>query len=53
MQDWGEAPESGVFYGRTEELATLEQWIVKDRLSPSYAAGNGGNWQNCLGCQVG
>ncbi|MBE9227141.1 NACHT domain-containing protein [Phormidium sp. LEGE 05292] len=31
--DWGEAPDASLFYGRTEELATLEQWIVKD--SPS------------------
>ncbi len=30
-QDWGEAPDVSVFYGRTEELATLEQWIVKDK----------------------
>lgn len=29
-QDWGEAPDS-IFYGRTKELATLEQWIVKER----------------------
>lgn len=26
--DWGEAPDVALFYGRTEELATLEQWIV-------------------------
>lgn len=30
-QDWGEAPDVSVFYGRTEELATLEQWIVNDK----------------------
>jgi len=30
-QDWGEAPDVTVFYGRTEELTKLEQWIVKDR----------------------
>ncbi|MFB2882043.1 NB-ARC domain-containing protein [Floridanema aerugineum] len=29
--DWGEAPDVSEFYGRTDELATLEQWIVKDR----------------------
>lgn len=29
-QDWGEAPDLSNFYGRTEELATLEQWIVKE-----------------------
>jgi len=29
-QLWGEAPDVSVFHGRIEELATLEQWIVKD-----------------------
>lgn len=29
-QDWGEMPDVTVFYGRAAELATLEQWIVKD-----------------------
>lgn len=29
--DWGEAPDVSEFYGRADELATLEQWIVKDR----------------------
>lgn len=26
-QDWGEAPEVSTFYGRVDELATLERWI--------------------------
>jgi predicted transcriptional regulator len=30
-QDWGEAPDVSAFYGRTEELSALEQWIVSDR----------------------
>ncbi|MBE9125756.1 MULTISPECIES: NB-ARC domain-containing protein [unclassified Coleofasciculus] len=29
--DWGEAPDVSVFYGRTDELATLKRWIVKER----------------------
>ncbi|HEY9830275.1 MAG TPA: NB-ARC domain-containing protein [Stenomitos sp.] len=29
-QDWGDAPDVSVFYGRREELITLEQWIVQD-----------------------
>ena len=29
--DLGAAPSAGVFYGRTEELATLEQWIVREK----------------------
>jgi tetratricopeptide (TPR) repeat protein len=30
-QDWGEAPDVSVFYGRTAELAMLKRWIVSDR----------------------
>ncbi|MBD2128515.1 NB-ARC domain-containing protein [Microcoleus sp. ZQ-A2] len=29
-RDWGDAPDASVFYGRNEELVTLEQWIVQD-----------------------
>jgi hypothetical protein len=29
-QDWSEVPDVTVFYGRAAELATLEQWIVRD-----------------------
>jgi hypothetical protein len=27
-QDWGEAPDHSIFYGRTQELAMLEDWIL-------------------------
>ena len=30
-EDWGEAPDVPVFHGREPELATLEQWIVRDK----------------------
>lgn len=29
-QDWGEAPDVSVFYGRAEELDTLHQWILSE-----------------------
>ncbi|MEH2212276.1 hypothetical protein [Nostoc sp.] len=29
--DWGEAIDVSRFYGRTTELETLSQWIVRDR----------------------
>ena len=32
-QDWGEAIDVSTFFGRTSELATIQQWIVSD--SPS------------------
>ncbi|MEG4986535.1 NACHT domain-containing protein [Microcoleus sp. BR0-C5] len=30
QEDWGQAPDVSVFYGRTEELTILKQWIVSD-----------------------
>ena len=42
VQDWGEAPESGVFYGRTEEVATLKHWIIQDRCRLVILLGMGG-----------
>jgi hypothetical protein len=30
-QDWGEAIDVNLFYGRAVELATLNQWVVADR----------------------
>jgi hypothetical protein len=31
IKDWDGVPDVSIFYGRTEELATLTQWIVSDR----------------------
>ncbi|MBG1267869.1 NB-ARC domain-containing protein, partial [Nostoc sp. WHI] len=41
-QDWGEAVDVSVFYGRVEELATLEQWIVQNRFCLVTIVGMGG-----------
>ncbi len=29
-EDWGEAPDVSVFFGRSQELLTLERWIVDE-----------------------
>lgn len=42
LQDWGEAPEVSSFYGRTEELSQLEQWIVQDCCKVVALLGMGG-----------
>lgn len=40
--DWGEAIGASVFYGRTEEIATLEQWILNERCQIVAILGMGG-----------
>jgi transcriptional regulator with XRE-family HTH domain len=41
-QDWGEAVDVSVFYGRSEELTTLRQWIVGDCYRSIAVFGMGG-----------
>jgi WD40 repeat protein len=41
-QDWGDAPDVSVFYNRTEELTTLEKWIVNDGCRLVVLRGMGG-----------
>ncbi|MBC1224047.1 hypothetical protein GNF10_08820 [Nostoc sp. UCD121] len=40
--DWGEAIFNPVFYGRTEELTTLEQWILNEQCRLVALLGIGG-----------
>jgi WD40 repeat protein len=41
-QDWGDAADASVFYGRNEEIAKLKQWIVGDRCRLVALLGMGG-----------
>jgi hypothetical protein len=52
LPDWGEAPESGVLYGRTEELATLTHWILEDRCRLVTLLGMGGMGKTCLSVKL-
>ncbi|KAA3664611.1 MAG: hypothetical protein DWQ04_04820 [Chloroflexi bacterium] len=40
--DWGEAPDVSVFYGREQELQTLQTWVVQDRCRLLGVLGMGG-----------
>lgn len=47
-QDWGNAVDVNCFYGRNDELATLEQWIVKDHCQLVAVLGMGGIGKTAL-----
>jgi hypothetical protein len=36
--DLADAPESNTFYGRTQELSTLKEWILSDSIKPDRAS---------------
>lgn len=40
--DWGNAIDTSIFYGRTEELATVKDWVVGDRCRLLGVFGMGG-----------
>jgi WD40 repeat protein len=52
-RDWGEAPELSSFFGRTEELATLKQWIVTERCPLVAILGMGGIGKTRLSAKLG
>ena len=52
QQDWGQAPDVSVFYGRTEELTTLKQWIVSDNCRLVALLGLAGSGKTTLSVQL-
>jgi WD40 repeat protein len=51
-QDWGDAVDVSVFYGRTEELAELEQWILQDGCRLVALLGMGGIGKTSLSIKI-
>ncbi|MEG4497927.1 AAA family ATPase [Microcoleus sp. F10-C6] len=52
QQDWGQAPDVSVFYGRTEELTTLKQWTVSDNCRLVALLGLAGTGKTTLSVQL-
>ncbi len=52
QQDWGEAIDVSVFYGRISELATLEKWIQVDRCRLMGVLGMGGIGKTALSVKL-
>ncbi len=50
--DWGEAVDVSVFYGRTKELTTLEQWVVTARCRVIALLGIGGIGKTALAVKL-
>ncbi|KAB8333912.1 NACHT domain-containing protein [Scytonema tolypothrichoides VB-61278] len=51
-QDWGEAVDVSVFYGRTEELAKLEEWILQHGCRLVALLGMGGIGKTSLSIKL-
>lgn len=52
LVDWGEAPDVSEFYGRTDELATLKQWILNARCRLVTLLGMGGMGKTYLSVKL-
>jgi WD40 repeat protein/DNA-binding winged helix-turn-helix (wHTH) protein len=48
QQDWGESIDIHLFCGRAQELATLEQWVIRDRCRLIALLGLGGIGKSAL-----
>ncbi|BAY11439.1 NB-ARC domain-containing protein [Calothrix sp. NIES-2098] len=51
-QDWGEAIDVSMFYGRTEEQALLREWIVEEKCRLVMLLGIGGIGKTALSVKV-
>lgn len=52
LRDWDGAMDVSVFFGRTAELATLQQWVVTDRCRLVVLLGMGGMGKTALSIKL-
>ena len=50
--DWGDAIDVSIFYGRTDELTTLTQWLLRDRCRLVTLLGMGGMGKTALSVKL-
>lgn len=51
-QDWGDAPDASMFFGREDELKNLNKWIQEDKCRVVVIAGMGGIGKTTLAVKI-
>ncbi|MDJ0631730.1 MAG: NB-ARC domain-containing protein [Xenococcaceae cyanobacterium MO_188.B29] len=53
MYDWGEAPDTSIFYNRYEEISQLRHWVLEERCRLITLLGIGGIGKSTLAVKLG